>query len=264
MIELRVLGTIRLQSDDQAAMDGLAAQPKALALLIYLALARPRGFHQRDRIVGLFWPELDQEHARGALRKLLQRLRQSIGDEAIQTVGTESLALSPAAVWCDAAQFDDELERGAFARALELHRGELMPGFYLPGSDEFERWLDDERAYYRERAVNTAWTMVESFAKNDQRTNATQLARVVARLAPTDERMLRRVLTMLDTLGDRAGAIQVFTDFAARPASRSRRRALRGDPEPRPGHQGPEPGAPRRETLDVSNFLGHYSRLRAP
>jgi serine/threonine-protein kinase len=216
MIELRLLGTIRLQSDDQAAMDGLAAQPKAMALLAYLALARPRGFHQRDRIVGLFWPELDQEHARAALRKLLQRLRQSIGDDAIQAVGSESLALSRDAVWCDAAQFDDDLERGALARALELHRGELMPGFFLPGSDEFERWLDDERAYYRERAVNTAWTMVERFAEKDQRTNATQLARVVARLAPTDERMLRRVLTMLDKLGDRAGAMDVYTRFSQR------------------------------------------------
>src|SRR3954471_20940376 len=99
MIELRLLGTIRLESTDQAAMDTLVGQPKALALFAYLALARPRGFHQRDRIVGLFWPELDQEHARAALRKLLHRLRQSIGEETVQAAGNESISLAPGAVW---------------------------------------------------------------------------------------------------------------------------------------------------------------------
>jgi serine/threonine-protein kinase len=38
----------------------------------------------------------------------------------------------------------------------------------------------------------------------------------VARLAPTDERMLRKVLTMLDRLGDRAGAVEVYRQFAQR------------------------------------------------
>ena len=216
MIKLHLLGTIRVESDQQDGVDALAGQPKALALFAYLALARPRGFHQRDRIVGLFWPELDQEHARAALRKVLYRLRQSIHEEIVQAAGNESIALAPGTVWCDAAAFDEDIQRGSFSRALERYRGDLLPGFFLPGADEFERWLDDERTYYRERAVNAAWTLVEQFANEAKLTNATQLARTVARLAPTDERMLRKVLTMLDRLGDRAGAVEVYRQFAQR------------------------------------------------
>jgi DNA-binding SARP family transcriptional activator len=34
--------------------------------------------------------------------------------------------------------------------------------------------------------------------------------------AGTDERVLRRTMTMLDRLGDRAGALRVYTDFTRR------------------------------------------------
>ena len=34
--------------------------------------------------------------------------------------------------------------------------------------------------------------------------------------APDDERVLRRALTMLDRLGDRAGALRTYDDFARR------------------------------------------------
>lgn len=54
------------------------------------------------------------------------------------------------------------------------------------------------------------------YARDSELTNATQLARVVARLTPTDERMVRRVMTMLDRLDDRAGAIDVYAKFTKR------------------------------------------------
>ena len=73
-----------------------------------------------------------------------------------------------------------------------------------------------EREFYRERVVTSAWKLVELFAAQRELTNATQLARLVARLAPSDERMLRRVVTMLAKLEDRAGAMAVYTRFAAR------------------------------------------------
>jgi DNA-binding SARP family transcriptional activator len=119
-------------------------------------------------------------------------------------------------LWCDAVAFDDAIDHQRLREALDLYRGELLPGFYVPGGDEFARWLDEERAHYNERVVNAAWKLVEVYAKDEELTNASQLARVVARLASTDERMLRRVLTMLVRLGDRAGAIEIYRKFADR------------------------------------------------
>jgi DNA-binding SARP family transcriptional activator len=86
----------------------------------------------------------------------------------------------------------------------------------LPGSDEFERWLETERAYYAERFISCAWQLVEEYEHDSQATNATHLARVVARIASTDERMVRRVMTKLYELHDRAGAMEVYSRFAAR------------------------------------------------
>ncbi|HXT15669.1 MAG TPA: BTAD domain-containing putative transcriptional regulator [Gemmatimonadaceae bacterium] len=216
MIRLHVLGALRIEGDGATDPAELLAQPKAVALLAYLALARPHGFHQRDRIVGLFWPEFDQEHARAALRKLLHRLRQTIGDDLIDARGTESISVRQTSFWCDALAFERAIEADRLREALDYFRGDLMPGFFIPGAGEFDHWLDEERAYYRERAVNVAWELVERYAADSQLTNASQLARVVARLAPTDERMLRRVMTMVWRLGDRAGAMDVYTRFAER------------------------------------------------
>src|SRR5256885_10084010 len=98
MIRLRVLGGLSLEGNREPELEALAGQPKAMALLVYLAVARPRGFHQRDRLVGLFWPELDQERARASLRKTLHRIRQGLGDEVVVSRGTESLGIAPGAV----------------------------------------------------------------------------------------------------------------------------------------------------------------------
>jgi DNA-binding SARP family transcriptional activator len=231
VIRLHVLGSRSATSDgatsdgatsDGATSDGatdiadLLAQPKAVALLVYLAAARPLGYHQRDRIVGLFWPAIDQEHARASLRKLLHRLRQTVGADVIDSRGTESIGLRTDALWCDAVAFETALSEDRLREALDLFQGDLLPGFFIPGAGEFDRWLDEARSYYRERAVNAAWELVQRYAQDAELTNASQLARVVARLAPTDERMLRRVMTMVWKLGDRAGAMDVFSRFTDR------------------------------------------------
>ena len=93
MLELRMLGGVELKAaeDEPAA---ILAHPKCFALLVYLTAARPFGGHRRDTLVGMLWHELDQEHARSALRKTLHRLRRIIGPEAI-VVGGSTLKCRP-------------------------------------------------------------------------------------------------------------------------------------------------------------------------
>jgi DNA-binding SARP family transcriptional activator len=210
------LGTLRVEGADPAVADELLAQPKALGLLLYLALARPAGLQQRDRLVGLFWPEFDQDRARTALRGVLHRLRQLLGEDTIQNRGTEAVALAPERIACDALAFTDALANHRLRSAVNLYQGELLPSFFLPGSDDFERWLEAERAHYAERFIQCAWQLVEEYEQDSEATNATHLARVVARIASTDERMVRRVMTKLYELHDRAGAIEVYSRFVAR------------------------------------------------
>ena len=155
MIELFTLGSIDLKEGDRDLHEALV-QPKRFALLAYLAGAQPTGYQRRDRIVALFWPELDQEHARTALRKAVHGLRAVLGEDAIVGRGTEELALTPGRWWADLTAFDAAFDAGDYAGALRLYRGELLDGFFISGAPEFERWLDAERSRVRRRAAAAA------------------------------------------------------------------------------------------------------------
>lgn len=73
--ELHLLGhcVIRSSTDDQA--EAILGQSKRLALLAYLA-ASPPAHRTRDRLLALFWPELDEASARHALAARAARLAQ--------------------------------------------------------------------------------------------------------------------------------------------------------------------------------------------
>ena len=78
MSELHTLGRVHLVADDGAELPG-GSQTKRVALLAYLALARESPV-RRDALLALFWPELAEQDARGALRQALYYLRCVAGD----------------------------------------------------------------------------------------------------------------------------------------------------------------------------------------
>jgi serine/threonine-protein kinase len=108
------------------------------------------------------------------------------------------------------------VERGQLARAVELYRGDLMPGFYLTECHDFDAWLEGERSALLEEAVAAAWALAKHLESGSNYTDASRLAKKAARLDRTNERALRRSLKMLDRLGDRAGALSLFDEFAKR------------------------------------------------
>lgn len=213
-ISLRLLGAAGL--DTSAGADGAAvlARPKLLALLSFLAAATPRGFHRRDMLVGLFWAELDQERARGALRQSLYHLRQFLGNGVIVTRGDEEVGLSSDQLDCDVARFEMALKRGAREEALGVYGGDLLEGFYVAGAPAFERWLEQRREELRRRARQAAWELAEQARDASQAAAAAHWARRTLRLAPHDEGVLRQVIELLDRVGDRAGAIREYNTFA--------------------------------------------------
>jgi DNA-binding SARP family transcriptional activator len=216
MIRLRLLGTVSVTAGSVVSADSHIGQPKLLALVIFLALARPVGFHQRDRLMGIFWPELGQEQARTALRKALHRVRQAFGESAITTVGQDAVAIPVDERWCDVDDFDRALADGRYGEALECYTGELALGLFVTGAPLFEHWLSGERERLQDAAITAAWRLVDRLASDREFTNATRIARRVARLANGDERVVYKVMSMLAELGDRAGAVRVYREFERR------------------------------------------------
>src|SRR6266566_6512202 len=164
MMELRTLGAVDLRRADGQELRGVLAQPKRLALLVYLALARPRGFQRRDMLLALFWPEADNEHARAALRKAVLVVRRELGEGVLLGRGDEELGFADRTVWCDVISFEQAIRDGRSADALELYRGHLLEGFFVSGAPDFERWVDGERTRLRDQAATAAWSLAEQAA----------------------------------------------------------------------------------------------------
>jgi serine/threonine-protein kinase len=214
-IELFLLGGFELRGAPGAG-DAILAQSKTLALLAFLAMSPSSLFQRRDRVVGLLWPDLDQSHARAALRKTLHELRSALGAHVLSVRGDDEIALAPGAVRCDAVEFTTAIENRHIARALELYRGDFMPGFYLSGCVDFEHWVEDQRMLAREQAAAASWALAITFEGDQRLTQAGTWARRAVRHAWNDERILRRAMNLLERLGDRAGALRLYDEFSTR------------------------------------------------
>jgi hypothetical protein len=64
----QALGAADLKGPDGNTLRSVLARPKLLGVLSYLVVAIPLGFQRHVTITVLFWGELSQERARGALR----------------------------------------------------------------------------------------------------------------------------------------------------------------------------------------------------
>jgi TolB-like protein/DNA-binding SARP family transcriptional activator/Flp pilus assembly protein TadD len=213
MLKLRVLGSLGLVRDDGVEVRSVLAQPKRTALLVYLAVDRPGAFRRRDTLLGLFWPERPPDHARNALNQSLHFLRRSLGSGVIETRGREEVGLADDELWCDAAAFREEIEGEAWQRALELYRGDLLEGFHVSGVPAFERWMDRKRMQLREAARDAALAQAEDAETADETRQWLQRA---LEIVPTDEPAVRRLMTLQDDAGDRAGALRAYDVLATR------------------------------------------------
>ena len=209
---LCLLGSVELEGAG-GPFDELLSQSKAVALLALLTIPTYGRFVRRDLLIALLWPELDDTRARAALRKVVHTIRATLGDATITGRGDEEIG---AALTSDAAEFIEAAENGQLKWALELYRGDLMPGFHLPGCYDFDQWLEQQRLELRERASGAAWALAQRHEDTKQLTDAALMARRSVRFDWSDERALRRALAMLQRLGDRGGASKLYAEFERR------------------------------------------------
>jgi DNA-binding SARP family transcriptional activator/TolB-like protein/Flp pilus assembly protein TadD len=208
VIRLSTLGVLDLQGAEGQELRTVLAQPKRAALLAYLAVALPRGLHRRDPLLALFWPEYDAERARNALSQAIHFLRRSLGDAVFVRPSGEEIGLDRTAFWCDAVAFEEALDAGRPAEALELYRGDLLDGFHVSDAPEFERWVGSER----ERLAQRWAAAVEELATERERagdfTGAAARWRRLAARDPYSSRIALRLMGALAAAGDAAAALQ--------------------------------------------------------
>jgi DNA-binding SARP family transcriptional activator/TolB-like protein len=246
MVHLRILGAADLRNQHDEEVEAVLAQPKRLALLAYLALCAQGRFVRRDTVLAMFWPESDEERARGAFRQAVRFLRKSLGDGVIVNRGADEIAIADGALWCDAAEYRRLLRAGDPAEAIELYRGDLLEGLHVADAPAFEDWLDGERSTLRDAAARAAIDLADRHEDRDALPEATRWARRALELAPYDEAAARRLILLLDRAGDRAGAVAAYESFAS---SLSRELDIEPSPETHALMQ-----AVRQRTGDGSDF----------
>jgi DNA-binding SARP family transcriptional activator len=213
MIDLRVLGTLAIQSPHGGAPVAGVTQPKRIALLLYLALAEPSGPQSRESLMALLWPEADDESTRHSLRNALYGLRQALGEGAIVSRGEGYIELDPAAIQCDAVEVRALLAAGRWKDALAGWGGDLAPGFHVSGAPEFERWLEDQRAALRRAVADAGWRRVDEMEASGE-PGVGEAARRAWAIDPTNEAGARRLMQLLDATIGRAAALRAYDDLA--------------------------------------------------
>jgi DNA-binding SARP family transcriptional activator len=217
LIELHTLGTVDLvfPSDDPHAA-AVRSRPKALGLLVYLALESRIGPVRRDRILPLLWPELSEARARRALSQTLYTLRRALESDAILGSGQEDLRVDAARLRCDACDFLAALEGRRPEEALGLYRGDFMTAFHVPGCLDFDLWRSRLRNELRRAAVNAALALADSAESPGDSLKVAGRVRWALSRAPNDEGVLQEALAILDRSGNRAAALEAYEAFAQR------------------------------------------------
>jgi TolB-like protein/DNA-binding SARP family transcriptional activator/Flp pilus assembly protein TadD len=208
-IRLRTLGSLQLHDATGEEVRSLLAQPRRIALLVYLAVAAPRGFHRRDTLLALFWPDHDEQRARNALSQAIHFLRRVLGAEAIISRGDDELGANAELLWCDAVAFEVAGGTGHLDEALELYRGPFLDGFHVSSAAaELDRWVDTERARLTQRYAQALDRMADAReAVGDSAGAAVWLRKLVAS-DPYGARATLRLMRSLAAAGDSTGAIQ--------------------------------------------------------
>jgi predicted ATPase/DNA-binding SARP family transcriptional activator len=228
VITLQALGPIELRAADGRSLRSVISQEKRLALLTYLAVGQPDGFRRRDRLLGLFWADSDESHARNSLNQALFQLRRSLGEDVVVSRGADEVGIDADRFWCDAAAFSTCLKAGELAKAVELYRGELLEGLgAIPEAAEWEHWLEAERASLHRGFVDALRSLARAREAAGDIVGAAPLWRRLTVEAPLDAVAALGWMRVLASEGDRAGALEHGRQFEARI-----REELGADPDP--------------------------------
>ena len=133
-LSVRLLGAARIEVGRTAIETDTR---KATALLSYLAVsAQPQ---RRATLAALFWPDTDDQKARGALRRTLSVLRSALGDRWLESDG-DTIDLDRRDLTVDVTEFRRAISEGRLDDAVRLYRGDFLQGFSLRDSPQFDDW----------------------------------------------------------------------------------------------------------------------------
>jgi DNA-binding SARP family transcriptional activator len=215
MLRLLTMGGLSLADEHGDEVRRVLRRPRWVAFLCVLATSR--GWVARESLLGLLWPELDESHARHALRQTLSEVKAALPAGTLRSEAGAGLMADPDGLWCDAAGLREAARDLRHAEVRRLYGGEYLAGFDgAARSRAFEDWLDRQRSDLRQLARRSTWALAVEAEIDGRAVEAVELAVEAAHLEPYDEAVLRRSLRLLARMGDRARAAALYETFRRR------------------------------------------------
>jgi DNA-binding SARP family transcriptional activator/tetratricopeptide (TPR) repeat protein len=203
---------VRLLGDFSAEHGGVplpALRTGRIQSLLTLLLLRRGVPQQRKALAFLFWPETTDAQAQTNLRTVVHRLRNALpdADRLLRVDRNSVLWLPDAPCRLDVAAFEAGTAEGAplpaLIAALELYRGELLPGCY-------DDWIVPDRERLAGRFRRACADACARLEEAREYAAALAVARRAARAQPLDEEWARRLMRLHALAGDRAAALRAY------------------------------------------------------
>jgi DNA-binding SARP family transcriptional activator len=184
---------------------------KATALLAYLAVSEQP--QRRATLAALLWPDNDEQKARGALRRTLSVLRSALDDAGIAADG-EAIVLDRAIVRVDVAEFRRAISDGRLEDAAGLYRGDLLEGFSLRDSPQFDDWQAVQADALRTEYALVLSRLSATAERSGDLAGAVGYAKRHLAADPLHEPAHRELMRLYARSGDRSAALRQYRECA--------------------------------------------------
>lgn len=200
MLEVRLIGAFEIKCDGKpATISSRAGQ----SLFAYLILNGDTP-HRREKLAGMFWPDVADKQARAYLRYELWRIRKALTAKSnVDFLITDNINISfhlSADDWLDVAQLKNLSEDASIdelINALSVFQGELLPGFY-------EDWITVEREHLQSLYEQRITRLLGMFETEQRWNDILEWAERWISVDSASEAAYRALMVAHDALGDRA------------------------------------------------------------
>ncbi len=203
---------------------------KVTALLAYLSL------HQdgisREVMAAMFWPENDQPHALGSLRRTLSSLSTSLDFFQIH-IDRETIRLPEGSqFYVDVLEFHRRIHEASLhhpageqrlcpecisllEEAVRLCRGDFLEGLNLKDCPDFDEWQYATRESLRSELGQALEKLTQAYTVGRDWENAVQAARRWASMDMLNEAPQRELIRLYVESGQRSAALRHYEIFAS-------------------------------------------------
>jgi len=218
MLYIELLGRVNVSIGSERRPLRLTRQ--SATELAYFAATRGQ-LHSREHLIERFWPEEETSRGRANLSSAIWRLQRTLRGGAAPALSVDSMGdigfERNAPIWLDSEYFERVLAT-AFAsprgpldkpllcelvKALDLYRGEYMPGWY-------DDWVLAQRERLHALRFRSKLRLLEHHEALDELEDAIDCGRELLRMDALRETVHRRLMCIYAKNGEPAKAISQY------------------------------------------------------